>query len=486
VKPVFVLPQIRSLRAQLLWWLMPPLALVCVVGTMFAYYAANKYANRAYDDGLFDTARALAQQVKLIDGKAQLELRQQAIEILEFDPYDKVYFRVLGPDWRGIAGREDLPLPALPPSVESPVRYYDSQVGGIPVRVAAFSAFDAKGHVQFTVLSAETLIKRQILAQHILLTVVLPQLVLIFVVALLLVYGVRRGLVPLRRLADAVTRRGYHDLSIIDDIGSPEEVRPLTRSINELIRRLGYALSAQQRFIADAAHQLRTPLAGLSAQTERALDETRIEDMKPALEQIWASSKRATHLVNQLLTLARSDPNRAFTDVDLAQLLPQTTMEWVPKALTRCIDLGYSGTEQHVFVSGDPVLLREMLNNIIDNAIAYGQDSGAITVRLLTTPVLQIQVEDNGSGIPEHERERVFERFYRVPGSSGNGCGLGLAIVRQIAQAHGASVTIESSAKGSGATVCITFGNVTAFSGAGHPAGVEPDKGASQLLSASG
>jgi two-component system sensor histidine kinase TctE len=456
------LPQTQSLRAQLLWWLMPPLALLFVVGTVIAYYAAYNFANRAYDDGLFDTARALAQQVKLVGGKAELELRQQAIEILEFDPYDKVFYRVLGSGSISIAGRQDLPLPEVLPSPENPVQYYDSQVGGNPVRVAAFSAFDASGHPQFTVLSAETRIKRQILVQRILITVVVPQIVLIVVVALLLVYGVRRGLVPLRRLADAVTRRGYHDLSVIDDIGSPEEVRPLTRSINELIRRLGYALSAQQRFIADAAHQLRTPLAGLSAQTERALGETRIEEMKPALEQIWASSKRATHLVNQLLTLARTEPDRAFTQVDLAQSLRQTTMDWVPKALTRNIDLGYAGGDQPVFVRGDALLLQEMLNNIIDNAIAYGRDGGAITVRLSVTPAPQIQVEDDGNGIPEHERERVFERFYRIPGSTGNGCGLGLAIVRQIAQAHEASVSVQDSAAHRGTVVSIVFGGAGA------------------------
>lgn len=448
----------RSLRAQLLWWLMPPLVLVIVVGTVIAYYAAYNFANRAYDDGLFDTARALAQQVRVVDGKPELNLRQQAVEILEFDPYDKEYYRVLGPDGSGIAGRPDLPLPANLPTPESPLQYYDSEVGGNPVRVAAFSAFDSAGRPQFSVLSAETLIKRQILVQRILIAVILPQLVLIVVVALLLVYGIRRGLVPLRRLADAVTRRGHHDLSIIEETDTPEEVRPLAQSINELIGRLSIALTAQQRFIADAAHQLRTPLAGLAAQTERALDETRIEDMKPALEHIWASSKRATHLVNQLLTLARAEPDHAFGKVDIAHILRETTMEWVPKALTRRIDLGYSGRGQRVFVQGDALLLQEMLNNLIDNAIAYGHDDGAVTVRLLTTPAVQIQVEDDGAGIPEHERERVFERFYRIPGSLGNGSGLGLAIVRQIALAHSASVSLASDANGRGTVVTITFG----------------------------
>jgi two-component system sensor histidine kinase TctE len=182
--------------------------------------------------------------------------------------------------------------------------------------------------------------------------------------------------------------------------------------------------------------------------------------MKPALEHIWASSKRATHLVNQLLTLARAEPDHAFARVDLARLLRDASMEWVPRALAQGIDLGYAGRGQRVFVQGDAVMLQGMLNNLIENAIAYGSDGGTITVRLLTTPNVQVQVEDDGPGIPVHERERVFERFYRVPGSAGNGCGLGLAIVRRIAQAHGATVTIASPAEGSGTIVSILFDGV--------------------------
>jgi two-component system, OmpR family, sensor histidine kinase TctE len=455
--PAASAPPTRSLRTQLLWWLIPPLALVLALGTVIAYFAAYNFANRAYDDGLFDTAKALAQQVRVADGRVEISLRQQAVEILEFDPYDKEFYRVLGPDQQGIAGRSDLQAPVNPPTPESPLQYYDSEVGGNPVRVAAFSAFDSSGHAQFTVLSAETLVKRHVLAQRILSAVVIPQLVLILAVVLLLIYSVRRGLVPLRRLADAITRRGYHDLSVTDEIASPEEVRPLTHSINELMGRLDSALSAQQRFIADAAHQLRTPLAGLSAQTERALDETSIEDMKPALEHIWAASKRATHLVNQLLTLARTEPDHAFSQVDLARLLRDTCMEWVPRALAQGIDLGYAGRGQRVFVQGDALMLQGMLNNLIENAIAYGNDSGTVTVRLLTTPNVQVQVEDDGPGIPAHERVRVFERFYRIPGSAGNGCGLGLAIVRRIAEAHGATVTISSPAEGSGTIIGIMF-----------------------------
>jgi two-component system sensor histidine kinase TctE len=220
----------------------------------------------------------------------------------------------------------------------------------------------------------------------------------------------------------------------------------------------------QRRFITDAAHQLRTPLAGLSAQTERALSEQRLEDMRPALEHIKASSKQLTRLVNQLLTLARSepdsDPTREFVRFDLAQLVRQTTMEWVPKALSRGIDLGYAGIDKPVFVQADALLLEELLNNLIDNAIRYGRDGGTATVLLKAISTVAIEVEDDGPGIPQQDHERVFERFYRTSGSRGDGCGLGLAIVRQIAQVHNASVSLDRPTSGRGTLVRIVFNSL--------------------------
>jgi signal transduction histidine kinase len=450
-----------SLRAQLLWWLMLPLVLVLMLDAVISYRVALSFANNAYDEGLFDTASALAQQVKAEGGTVEVNLPLQAQEILESDPYDKVFYQVLTPDGTQVAGRQNLPPPPFPATAETPVRYYDTEVNQTPIRVAAYSVFDAKGAQLFTVLSAETLIKRGTLVKNILITVIVPQIVIIGGAALLLVYGIRRGLIPLRRLTDAVTRRGYHDLSLIDEVRSPEEVRPLMHAINELMQRLSTALSMQRRFIADAAHQLRTPLAGLSAQTERALSEQRLEDMRPALEHIKASSKQLTRLVNQLLTLARSepdsDPTREFARFDLAQLVRQTIMEWVPGALSRGVDLGYAGDDKPVFVQGDALLLKELLNNLIDNAIRYGRDNGTATVRLRTTPTVAIEVEDDGRGIPEQDREGVFERFHRVSGGSSSGCGLGLAIVRQIAQVHGASVYLGGGIGGQGTLVRVAF-----------------------------
>jgi two-component system sensor histidine kinase TctE len=290
----------------------------------------------------------------------------------------------------------------------------------------------------------------------------LPLLIVTGLVAALVWYGVRRGLAPLDQLATALSQRGWGDLSGVGDARVPAEVRPLTASLDNLMTRLGAAHAAQQRFIAEAAHQLRTPLAGLAAQIDRALLASGSDSMKPALAQVQSSSRRLTRLVNQLLTLARaepgSDPQRELESLDLSKLVQETCRDWVPEALEKEVDLGYSGDADPLVVRGHDFLLGEMLNNLIDNALRYAaRPGGAITVRLTRTPVAELSVEDEGPGIPEAERTRIFEPFHRLPASVSGGCGLGLAIVREIARLHGADVVVEPGRGGTGAVFRVIF-----------------------------
>jgi two-component system sensor histidine kinase TctE len=237
-------------------------------------------------------------------------------------------------------------------------------------------------------------------------------------------------------------------------------VRTLTDTINDLLERLGLAIAAQQRFIANAAHQLRTPLAGLKLQVERALREQDLPAMKPALMQIQGCADRMSHLTTQLLVLARSEPidgDFELRPVDLCKLARETCMDWVPKALQRHMELSFEGSKQSVHVRGDEVLLRELLTNLLDNAICYGRDRGNITVKVesYTSPCLS--VEDDGPGIPEAEMDRIFERFYRIPGSSGDGCGLGLAIVKEIADLHKARLELSRTSEAGGTRIGLVF-----------------------------
>jgi two-component system sensor histidine kinase TctE len=449
----------RSLRVQLIRWLAPPLVVVLALSTAVSYLVAQRFARNAFDNALFDSVRSLGQLVAVDDDTPRLHLGPGAKALLESDPEDDVYYRVTSNE-RTLASNADLPLPrAIPPKGPT---FFDTTVEGRAVRCAALAAVSGDIRAPATAAYCETLKKRHRLASELLVAVLLPQLLLAALGLALLSVGIRRGLAPLAEVTQAVGQRGERDLSPVPDADVPSEIAPLTRALNGLLARLGHALDAQQRFIADAAHQLRTPLAGLAAQTDRAMHETDIAAMQPALKQLRASSRRAVRLVNQLLTLARAepggDPRRNFHRLDLAKVVQDACAEWVPEALRAAVDLGFSGPTCEVWVEGDETLLGEMIGNLVDNAIRYGHRPGTVTVRLVTSPQIEIVVDDDGPGVPESERERIFERFHRVPGTPPGGSGLGLAIVCEIAQAHGAEVRLEAGEGGRGSAFRVVFG----------------------------
>jgi two-component system sensor histidine kinase TctE len=282
-----------------------------------------------------------------------------------------------------------------------------------------------------------------VLASEILAGIILPQLLLIFLAVMLVWYGIRRGLSSLERVQAEVRSRSHMDLSPVREDNTPREVGALVHAINELLQQLRQVISTQARFIADAAHQLRTPLAGIKTQTELALRQTDPALIHHSLRQLQSSSDRVIHLVNQLLTLARAEPGWMpdKTRTDLVEIASETTSVWVPAALKKTIDLGFESAVGTAPFSGNVLLLKEMLNNLIDNAIRYTQQGGEITVKV--SAVAQywiIAVNDNGPGVPPTERELIFERFHRAAVAQDDGCGLGLAIVREIAHAHGGEI----------------------------------------------
>ena len=261
-----------------------------------------------------------------------------------------------------------------------------------------------------------------------------------------------RGIRPLAQLERRIRARKADDMSPLDESAVPEEVAPLVSSINDLLTRLKVSLSTQKRFLADAAHQLKTPLAGLRMQADIAQREADAGELKKSLKQIGLASVRATHTVNQLLALARAETagrSLAKQRVDLVDVVAEAIQESLPRALDKHLDLGYEGPEPGTAsqLEANATLLKEMVRNLIDNAINYTPERGQVTARLLTdrfSGVLMLLVEDTGPGIPEAERELVFQPFYRALGTNVDGSGLGLAIVAEIAQQHGATVSIES------------------------------------------
>jgi len=469
----------RSLFGEILDWMLAPLLLLWPMSVALTWLVAQNIANRPYDRELGELARAVACQVPTVSApdaaarrRLKSDLEHAATLLLRPDDNDSVFFQVLGTRGELVAGDPDLPVPAdVPGGVE--VRFRDDVIREEPVRVAYVWARPGgtEGEPASLVQLAETLDKRSRLATEIIKGVILPQFVILPLAVLLVWLALVRGIAPLNELQQRIRRRDSSDLSPIDEREAPEEVSPLVRAINDLLARLDQSIGAQKHFLADAAHQLKTPLAGLRTQAElaqREIDAGQHEPqaLKKSLQQIAHSSQSAAHMVNQLLAMARAEnqgQEAQRQNVNLARLAIETVRDFVPRALEKRIDLGYEGPEagrgalndKGATVSGNPLLLRELIRNLVDNALQYTPAGGTVTARVMPDPfgqVIVLQVEDTGPGVPAAERELIFRPFYRALGTNVDGTGLGLAIVQEIAQQHDAEVSVTDAHPRTGAT----------------------------------
>jgi two-component system sensor histidine kinase TctE len=274
--------------------------------------------------------------------------------------------------------------------------------------------------------------------------------------------GVSRGLKPLTDLASQIEARDQNNLTPVPHTDLPYEARVLAARINELLARLDNAIRAQKRFVADAAHQLRTPLAAVMLHAERAQRAPDGATEREALRALHRSVERAGRMSQQLLALARTDPDAInaveLKPLDLVALARRVGEEWIPRALKRDIDFGLIVPDTPVRITGDERLLSELLSNLIDNALRYSSPAGRVSVIVEAGPPATLAVQDDGPGIPEDERVRIFERFYRVPGSDGDGCGLGLAIVEEIARLHSSTVEVSTASDARGSRFTVLFG----------------------------
>ena len=452
-----------SLRRNLLRLLLPPIVLALSLGAAVAYYVSIDVATEAHDQALADVALAISQRLRSQDGKTVLDLPVVAEQVLRIDEYDTVHFAVLDSKGELLGGEAELVgPPQAPKSNAAPVSrrvvFYDALFRQKAVRAVKLDV-PCDGQI-CEVRVAETTVKRVRLAREILLGSLLPQILLAAFALGVLWFGVRQGLTPLSRLSVEISSRSPRDLRPIDLAEAPNEVRPLVRAINQLFGRVAEANLNQQRFLENAAHQLRTPLAGLQAHTELALAQPAPDSVRAELEQVHSATIRTARLANQLLALARAEPGghqvMTLHRVDLRAVATECADEWVHRSLLREIDLGFD--LQSAPVMGDAFLLRELLVNLIANAVEYCSVGGRITVRSARIGTYCVlEVEDDGPGIPEAERARVLERFYRLPGTVGTGSGLGLAIVAEIAALHTAQVEILDASAGNGCCVRVRF-----------------------------
>ncbi|HUQ74481.1 MAG TPA: sensor histidine kinase N-terminal domain-containing protein [Burkholderiales bacterium] len=438
--------------------LLPPIAALLLLGALVAYYPSIEPATAAYDQGLVDIGVSLGAYIRPVAQGFRLELPSAVDQVLRRDSYDSVYYQVLGPQGERIAGDDGLPGPASDNGdaiITYDTTYKDQNVRAIALRAKC-------GDASCRVVVAETTVKRKRLARDILFSTLLPEIMIAFATLLIVWFGVKRGLAPLARLSDEIKARSPGDLRPIDAAGTPEEAAPLVSALNGLLGEVAQSSRNQQRFLANAAHQLRTPLAGLQAHTELALAKPLPDPVRAELQQVHEATTRTARLANQLLALARAEPGARSNaaQVNLRSLAEGEADTWVHQALARDVDLGFE--LEAAQVQGDAFLLREALANLVHNAIEYSHRGARVTVRTGRRGAQAfVEVEDDGPGIPPAERERVLERFYRVPGTTGTGSGLGLAIVREIAAGHGGSIVITeggtAASEPKGCRVAITF-----------------------------
>lgn len=430
-----------AIHRRLFQWLLLPLVILFAIGTYGDYQLAYKPAVDAYDQALADTALALSANLKRENGQVVMALAAQADAALRVDREDRIYFAVFRADGGRIAGDESLPFVG---AASGDVDYRDAGANGQPIRVAVMRF--TLGDEPVWIEAAETTRKREQLRHRIIVTTAGTDILQIIAVLAIVWVGVRVGLAPLDRLRAEIERRSPRDLSPLPVDGVPEEVRPLIAALNRQFALLDESVASRDRFLADAAHQLKTPLAALQTQLELAMSDADPVERRRRFALMADGTRRASHLVHQLLALSRAEPSAGLKEqhvrVDLAQLAEKLASSHLDAAIAKGIDLGFELLP--AAIGGVPWLLQELMGNIVDNAIIYTPGGGTVTVRTGERGGLAFfEVEDSGPGIPDDQIERVFERFHRLPDNGGDGCGLGLAIVRDIALAHGAEVRIK-------------------------------------------
>jgi len=443
------MPAGRSLHRQLLLWLLLPQIVLWGVAAFGAYRVASRHADELVDASLLQAARALARQIRPTASGLFVDLPPSAQDILAADPEDRVMYMVSSPPGQLLLGDARMPAPPGSPRLNEPV-FFDAavpeamRVVSLDLHLGAAGAADAQLRVQIARSSAP----RELLARRMLLDTALPLSLLIALMSMGVWAGIRRGLKPLAELQQQMEGRRADALDPVQLQAAPPEVGGLAGAVNELLGQVQHNLATQRRFISDAAHQLRTPLAGLKSQTELALQSASDPDLRARLQRVHEGATRSAHLVSQLLTLARAEPGGASLPqrrpVELLAMARQLTAELVPRALRAGIDLGLDETAlAPVRVQGEELLLREALSNLIDNALRYAGPGAAVTVGVQVADGWAcLSVEDNGPGLAEADRERVFGRFVRAT-EAGNGCGLGLAIVKEIVERHDGQVSLE-------------------------------------------
>lgn len=456
-----------SLRKKILSWFMPLMLLLIIADSTILHRLAVNALGKELDFELYDSVDDISDYLKVSGLDAQkFEVLENASRILLNDDVDKVVYTVTNENGTLLSGSKDLLEKSehkISTTNSKPYSFF-TKINNEKFRVvrAKFTIGNESNPQNITIQVAATLNRRNAIADKIFIGIFVPQLILILISFLIISISLKKGLVPLNDLQEEVSKRSEKNLSPIDLPNIPEEIFLVAKSVNNLMERLKNQISVQNRFIADAAHQLRTPLAGAQAQLELAGIKGHPEILKSVLPKVNQSLNRLLHIVNQLLILAKSEAEATamikMSQLDLNLMARDVAFEMATTAIQKNIDLGFESSATPAFIKGNAERLKELLFNLLDNAIRYTQNGGKVTVSIeLTETKVKLKVSDNGPGVIEFERDRIFERFHRIIGSDQEGSGLGLAIVKDIADLHGADINMTDETKHEGLEIIVSF-----------------------------
>ena len=455
-----------SLRRRIAVWLLPPLLVMLLVNAYLSYRAALEGVNRAYDRSLSASIKAIAEQTHSLEGEIQVDIPYAAFEVFEDRAQERVYHAVLAASGTLVTGYEDL-LPPHPPPPSGEVMLFDSHFRGMAIRLGAMTkrlydpALPSGDTV--TIVFAETTESRTELARELFLDSVRRQLALLGLGGALVFIAIGTAFRPLLRLRTTFRKRSEEDLTPVEADEIPNEVAPLIDAINHHMERLSAMLDARRRFLADAAHQIRTPLAVLTTQAEVGLRQSSADEMRQTFASLLDSIRATRRLANQMLSMSHAEAiNGSLEDqtpVDLSSIAREVALDLATLAVKKRIELVFDCDVRPLLVCGNLSMLREMIANLVDNAIRYGPTGSSVMLSVHgSNRDAVLNVIDQGPGIPECEREHVFKRFYRILGhGEAEGSGLGLAIVREICRAHGGRIALKAGENGLGLNVELTL-----------------------------
>lgn len=452
----------RSLQRELLAWLVVPLTAVVSFNVWTTYWNAAETADLITDRTLLASARVIAENIRENDGVLEAPIPPAALEMFASDPPDRVVYRVATPRGRIIAGYPDVIAPPGEPVGLEPV-YFQTRFREQPMRAVAIAQpiVSAQNPGSAIVAVGQTLRAHDQLMTSLWLKALRDQVLLVAAAGLLGVFGLRRGLAPILRLRNDVVERDPAELKPFAANAVQSELRPLVEALNEAFERIQRQMAAQRRFVANAAHQLRTPLALLKTQVGVGLREKGVAAKEEALAAADRSVDGMARLSNQLLSLARAEQGSSSlmkSEVDFGAVARDALEGLTQAALSRHIDLGFEAEEEGLVVWGHPTLLRELVINLVDNALRYTPEGGSVTARIgRDGERVVLRVEDTGPGIAEADREKVFERFYRGADAGSEGTGLGLAIVREIVSSHDGEIVLSGRQPPPGLNACVSL-----------------------------